>query len=63
MTWQEYQAALPALPDEPTLEQWQGAMTAARELLEQVDESDRKMAGVILGDTLVQVGAFLGYVQ
>lgn len=63
MTWQEYQAALPVLPDSPTLEQWQSAVAEGRRLLSEVDEPDRGMAKTILGDTLLQTGVFLGFVQ
>jgi hypothetical protein len=64
MTWQEFQLAKPKLPDHPTLEQWQEAVAKAEAMIEnEVDEADRGMAGVILGDTLMQAGVFLGFVQ
>jgi hypothetical protein len=63
VTWREYQAALPVLPDEPTKEQWRAAVDQAEALLLQVDEADRGMAGRILGDTLMQAGVFLGFVE
>lgn len=63
MTWREYQAALPLLPDEPTKEQWLEAVAQAEALLLKVAESDRGMAGRILGDTLMQTGVFLGFIQ
>lgn len=63
MTWQQYQAALPVLPESPTLEQWRDAVAEGKRLLAEVSEADRGMAKVILNDTLVQTGVFLGYVQ
>jgi hypothetical protein len=54
MTWQEFQDAMPGLPDEPTKEQWLETVAKAEALVEQVDEADRGMARVILGDTLIQ---------
>jgi len=62
MTWQEYSDALPELPENPTLEQWSETVAKAKALLEEVAEPDRKMARRVLGDTLIQAGAFLGYV-
>ncbi|MFL5520597.1 MAG: hypothetical protein ACJ8B6_06650 [Gemmatimonadales bacterium] len=62
MTWQEFQLRKPALPDEPTLEQWQQAVADAERMIEtEVIEADRQMARAILGDTLIQAGVFLGY--
>jgi len=64
MTWQEFQRAKPKLPDHPTLEQWREAVAQAEAMIAtEVDEADRGMAEVILGDTLIQAGALLGYVQ
>jgi hypothetical protein len=63
VTWQEFQKAMPGLPDEPTLEQWRETVAQAEALLAQVDAADRGMAGRILGDTLMQAGAFLGYLE
>lgn len=64
MTWQEFQLAKPKLPDQPTLEQWQETVAKAEAMIAtEVDEADRGMAGVILGDTLIQAGVFLGYLQ
>lgn len=62
MTWQEYLAALPELPDDVTLEQWRAAVAKGEALLEQVDEKDRPLARTILGDTLMQAGVFMGFV-
>jgi hypothetical protein len=63
MNWQQYADALPELPDAPTLEQWRETVAKAKELLVQVDETDRHMARRILGDTLIQTGAFMGYTE
>jgi len=64
MTWQEFQVRKPKLPDHPTLEQWREAVATAETMIAtEVDEADRGMAGVILGDTLIQAGVFLGFVQ
>jgi uncharacterized protein YmfQ (DUF2313 family) len=63
MTWQEYLAALPELPDDVTIEQWRAAVEKGKALLEQVNEKDRPLAKTILGDTLIQAGAFMGFLQ
>jgi homoserine kinase len=63
VTWQQYSDALPVLPESPTREQWIEAVQQAEALLEQVQESDRHLASRILGDTLVQAGAFLGFIK
>lgn len=64
MTWQEFQLAKPQLPDHPTLEQWREAVAEAQAMIAtEVDAADRGMAEVILGDTLMQAGAFLGYLE
>lgn len=64
MTWQEFQLAKPRLPDHPTLEQWREAVAKAEAMIAtEVDPADRGMAEVILGDTLMQAGAFLGYLE
>ena len=63
MTWQDYSDALPVLPESPTREQWSEAVQQAEALLLQVQESDRHLASRILGDTLIQAGVFLGFVE
>lgn len=64
MTWQEFQLAKPKLPDHPTKEQWQETVDKAETMIDtEVDETDRAMARVIVGDTLMQAGAFLGYLE
>lgn len=61
MNWHEYHAALPSLPEDVTLEQWRDAVAKGEALLEQVSEEDRPMARTILGSTLIEAGALLGF--
>lgn len=63
MTWQEFGEQMIALSDAPSREEWQAALDHARSLLPQVDEADRDLAEEIIGDTLIETGAFLGYVE
>lgn len=63
MTWQEFGEKLIALGDDTSREQWQAALDHARSLLPQVDEADRDLAEEIIGDTLIETGASLGYVE
>lgn len=63
MTWQEFQVAMPGLPQHPSKEQWQATVAQAEALLDQVDPKDRALARVIIGDTLGQVGAFMGFIE
>jgi hypothetical protein len=64
MTWREFQHARPHLPDNPTLEQWKETVAATQAMIDnQVAEADRGMAGVIMGDTLGQAGAFMGFID
>lgn len=63
MNFAEFLEKLPDLPDEPTREQWDAAVKQAEALVPQVDEADRDLARTAIGDTLIQVGAFLGFVR
>lgn len=63
MTWQEYSVALPALPADVTGEQWRAAVAQGEALLEQVTAEDKPMARAVLGSTLIESGALLGFVS
>jgi len=64
MTWQEFsKQAIADLGNAPTREQWRAAVDRATAMLDQVDEADRLAARGIIGDTLIQTGAFLGYLE
>lgn len=62
MNWQEFKQAKPKLPDNPTEAQWREAVAEAQRMIDtEVVEADRQMARTILGDTLIQWGAFWGF--
>jgi hypothetical protein len=63
VNWRQYSDALPKLPEQPTLEQWHATVAKATAMLDRVDEPDRQMARRVLGDTLIQAGAFLGFID
>lgn len=63
MTWQEFNEQRLPLGADTSREQWQAALDHARSLLPLVDEADREAAEGIIGDTLIQAGVWLGYVD
>jgi hypothetical protein len=61
---QEFQrTAIRKLPDAPTREEWAEAVAFAESKLTEVDESDRPMASSVIGATLIQWGAFWGFLE
>jgi hypothetical protein len=63
VTWQEFNEQRRPLSDAPTRAEWQAALDHARSLLPLVDEADRDLAEGIIGDTLIQTGVWLGFVD
>jgi hypothetical protein len=63
VNWQEFNELRLPLGDDPSREQWQAALDHAESLLPLVDDADREAARGIIGDTLIQTGIWLGYVD